>query len=276
MSENPYDNHALKEIYISIVRKSREVQQNCEYKHLEFLRFRSKLTRLVNTSRPHCRRNMNNLGSSFRHVSLSNFRNRKRSNSNLQQRSYGERRVVIPLVDFSHLPALIEESRRNNLEEKHLLNVKVGEQAPDFCLPDKDGNEVCLKQYKGKWLILYFYPKDNTKGCTIEALDFTANLETFEGMGAVVIGVSPDSPKSHQKFVDKHNLTVLLLSDEEKAVLEKYGVWQEKSMYGKTYFGVVRSTLIIDPKGTLAEIWEKVRVKDHAEKVKQRLAELQE
>jgi peroxiredoxin Q/BCP len=156
-----------------------------------------------------------------------------------------------------------------------MLKIKNGDNAPEFCLPDKDENSICLKDYKGKWVVLYFYPKDNTKGCTIEAIDFTSSLPDFSKLGAVVIGVSPDSPKSHQKFVDKHELKVLLVSDVDHKVLEEYGVWQEKSMYGKKYFGVVRSTLLIDPEGKIAEIWEKVRVKDHVLNVKERLIELQ-
>ena len=104
-----------------------------------------------------------------------------------------------------------------------MLKVNIGDSAPTFCLPDKDGNENCLENFKGKWVILYFYPKDLTSGCTIQAIDFTASLPEFEKMNTVVLGVSPDSPKSHQKFVDKHELKVLLLSDEEKTVLENYG-----------------------------------------------------
>ena len=156
-----------------------------------------------------------------------------------------------------------------------MLNVKVGDKAPEFCLHDTDEKEVCLKNFKGKWVVLYFYPKDNTKGCTIEAIDFTSKLNDFSKHGAVVLGMSPDSTKSHQKFTEKHDLKVQLLSDEKQDVLDKYGVWQEKSMYGKTYFGVVRSTVLIDPDGKIAEIWEKVRVANHVENVFEKLIELQ-
>jgi len=156
------------------------------------------------------------------------------------------------------------------------LKVKVGEKAPIFCLLDKDENEVCLNDFIGKWVVLYFYPKDNTKGCTIEAIDFTAQLSEFSKLGAVVLGISPDSAASHQKFTDKHELKVQLLSDTEHIVLEKFGIWQEKSMYGRTYFGVVRSTILINPEGKIAEIWEKVRVAMHVENVKNRLIELQQ
>ena len=156
-----------------------------------------------------------------------------------------------------------------------MLNVEIGDKAPEFCLPDKDGNKICLKDFIGKWVVVYFYPKDNTKGCTIEAIDFTSYLEDFERLNTQVLGISPDSPKSHQKFVDKHELKVLLLSDEDHSVLEKYGAWGEKSMYGKTYFGVIRSTLLINPEGKVAEVWNKVRVKDHVTNVKSKLMELQ-
>ena len=155
------------------------------------------------------------------------------------------------------------------------MRIKVGDPAPDFCLPETKSSEVCLKDLKGKWVVLYFYPRDNTKGCTLEAIDFTKAFAQFESLGAVVLGISPDSLSSHERFTEKHELKVRLLSDESKNVLEKYGVWQEKSMYGKTYFGVVRSTVIIDPQGRIAELWEKVRVKDHVKTVLERLKDLQ-
>ena len=153
--------------------------------------------------------------------------------------------------------------------------LEVGDKAPDFCLPNQDENEVCLRDLKGKWIVLYFYPKDNTPGCTTEACDFTQNLPDFEGLDAVVLGVSPDSPKKHRNFIEKKNLGITLLSDENKEVLESYGVWQLKKMCGKEYMGVVRSTFLIDPDGIIAEIWRNVRVKGHVEKVKERLKELQ-
>ncbi len=156
------------------------------------------------------------------------------------------------------------------------LILKVGDKAPEFCLYDKDENEICLKNFEGKWIVLYFYPKDNTKACTIEAIDFTAQLSEFSKLGAIIFGISPDSTTSHQKFTDKHELKIQLLSDTKHTVLEKYGIWQEKSMYGRTYFGVVRSTLLINPEGKIAEVWEKVRVAKHVENVKNRLIELQQ
>jgi peroxiredoxin Q/BCP len=150
-----------------------------------------------------------------------------------------------------------------------------GEQAPHFTLKDTNEGEVSLNDYQGKWVVLYFYPKDNTSGCTTEALDFTARIKEFDRLNSVVLGISPDSCKSHQNFTNKHNLSVNLLSDPEHQVLQKYGAWGEKSMYGKKYMGVLRSTVLINPDGHVAEIWPKVKVKDHAEEVKTRLEELQ-
>ncbi len=150
------------------------------------------------------------------------------------------------------------------------------EKAPHFCLPDKDNNRVGLKNFAGKWVVLYFYPRDGTKGCTQEALDFTEYLPDFEQMNAVVVGISPDSTESHQKFAQKHQLQVILLSDPEHTVSEQYGVWQLKKMYGREFYGVIRSTFIIDPEGTIAYSWRKVRVKNHVTNVNQKLKELQE
>lgn len=152
--------------------------------------------------------------------------------------------------------------------------METGMKAIDFTLPDSNGKDVTLSDYKGEWVVLYFYPKDNTKGCTDEALDFTAHLKDFNERKAVVIGVSPDSVKSHLKFIDTRSLTVTLLSDEEKKVLESYGVWQKKKMYGKEYMGVVRATFLIDTEGVIQRIWPKVRVKGHAEEVLAALDEL--
>ncbi len=154
------------------------------------------------------------------------------------------------------------------------MELEIGSPAIDFCLPDKDENEVCLKDFKGKWIVLYFYPKDNTSGCTREAKDFTALLNEFEKHNATIIGISPDPPKRHISFIIKHELKVLLLSDTDHKVLEQYGVWQLKKMYGREYYGIVRSTFLIDPEGKIAYIWRKVRVKGHAEAVLQKLIEL--
>jgi peroxiredoxin Q/BCP len=155
------------------------------------------------------------------------------------------------------------------------VKLKIGESAPQFSLPDTNEKDVSLKDFKGKWVVLYFYPKDNTSGCTTEALDFTARIKDFKNLNAVVLGISPDSCKSHQNFTQKHDLKVNLLSDTEKKVLKGYGVWQKKSMYGREYMGVVRTTYLIDPKGKIAEIWPKVKVKGHAEEVQNRIKELQ-
>ena len=147
--------------------------------------------------------------------------------------------------------------------------LKAGDRAPSFCLPDAKNKQVCLKDFKGKWLVLYFYPKDNTSGCTREAVDFSEHLSKFKRLGAAVVGVSPDSPTSHTNFINKHKLKVILLSDTEHKVLQDYGVWQKKSMYGREYYGVVRTTFVIDPKGKIKQMWEKVKVAGHADAVKE-------
>jgi peroxiredoxin Q/BCP len=146
--------------------------------------------------------------------------------------------------------------------------LKVGDKAPEFCLQDARNNEVCLTDFRGKWLVLYFYPKDNTTGCTKEAVDFSEHLSKFKKMGAAVIGVSPDSTVSHANFINKNNLKIILLSDPEHKVLNQYGVWQKKKMYGKEYYGVVRTTFVVDPKGNIRQSWEKVKVAGHADAVK--------
>lgn len=142
-----------------------------------------------------------------------------------------------------------------------------GDKAPDFTLPRDGGETVKLSQFKGKPVVLFFYPKDDTSGCTKEAVEFSARLDALHRAGAEVFGISPDSVKSHDKFRDKHGLTVTLLSDEEKQVLEAYGVWAEKSMYGKKYMGVERSTFIIGKDGKIARSWRKVKVPGHADEV---------
>jgi peroxiredoxin Q/BCP len=150
----------------------------------------------------------------------------------------------------------------------------IGEKAPDFCLPNQDNEEVCLRDLQGSWVVLYFYPKDNTPGCTTEALDFTAHIDEFRDLGATVLGVSPDSVKRHQNFIVKKELKVTLLADEEHKVCELYGVWQLKKNYGREYMGVVRSTFLIDPDGVIRAKWEKVRVKGHVEEVLKTLKEM--
>ncbi len=154
--------------------------------------------------------------------------------------------------------------------------LKVGDSAPQFCLKNQDENEICLKDLKGKWVVLYFYPKDNTPGCTTEACDFSEEFDRFVTLDAVILGVSPDSCASHRKFIDKKGLKITLLCDENKEVLKAYGAWGKKKMYGREYEGVIRSTFLIDPEGKIAHIWPKVRVKGHVEEVKKRLEELKE
>jgi peroxiredoxin Q/BCP len=155
------------------------------------------------------------------------------------------------------------------------VHLKKGAVAPEFCLPDKDNRDVCLHDFKGSWIVLYFYPRDSTSGCTREALDFSAARDDLEHLNAVVLGVSADSVESHRKFVEKHNLRVRLLSDIEHKILTRYGAWQLKKLYGKEFWGTVRSTVLIDPDGVIAYIWPKVQVKGHVEAVKQKLEELQ-
>jgi len=156
-----------------------------------------------------------------------------------------------------------------------MSEIKIGDKAPDFCLEDPDRGEICLEDHKGKWVVLYFYPKDNTKGCTLEALEFTAAEDDFKEKNAVILGVSPDSLKSHSNFRKKHELSINLLSDTEKDTLEAYGVWQKKKMYGREYMGVVRSTFLINSEGKIAHIWPKVRVAGHVDAVMEKLTELQ-
>ena len=143
--------------------------------------------------------------------------------------------------------------------------------APAFTLPNQDGKNVSLSDFKGKWLVLYFYPKDDTPGCTIEAIDFTKFIGQFQKAGTVVVGVSPDSQKSHCKFQEKHTLKIQLLSDESKKMLEMYGTWGKKKFMGREYMGVLRTTFLIDPKGKIAYIWENVKVNNHAQEVLERV-----
>ena len=145
--------------------------------------------------------------------------------------------------------------------------VQDGQAAPDFELPTGDGTSVKLAKLRGKTVVLYFYPKDDTSGCTVEAKDFTSLAHEFKAAGAEVIGISPDSVASHQKFAKKHGLEVRLAADEDKAVAGTFGVWVEKSMYGRKYMGVERSTFLIDKAGHIARSWRKVKVPDHAAEV---------
>ena len=149
-----------------------------------------------------------------------------------------------------------------------------GKKAPDFKLPGDADKTIHLGALKGSKVVLFFYPKDDTSGCTKEAIAFTDLAAKFKKAGAIVIGLSPDSVASHVKFRDKHGLKVPLASDEDKKVLEKYGVWVEKSMYGRKYMGVERSTFLIDEKGKIVRIWRKVKVPGHAEAVLDAVHEL--
>jgi len=143
--------------------------------------------------------------------------------------------------------------------------IEKGSKAPDFTLSADDGSEVTLSELRGKKVVLYFYPKDDTPGCTTQACDFRDAMPRFEGVDAVVLGVSPDSADSHRKFKDKFGLNFPLLADVDHEVAEAYGVWKERSMYGRKFMGIERSTFLIDEKGSVAEAWRKVKPAGHAE-----------
>ncbi len=153
--------------------------------------------------------------------------------------------------------------------------IETGKKAPEFTLPDHDGEPVRLSDLSGSWVVLYFYPKDDTPGCTTQACEFTEGIEAFEDLDAVVLGCSPDSPESHKRFIAKHDLAVRLLSDPDHRVMETYGAWGEKTNYGRTSQGVIRSTVLIDPDGRIVHHWPNVRAAGHAEQVREKLAELQ-
>jgi len=161
--------------------------------------------------------------------------------------------------------------------------IEIGDKAPFFSLPNQDGDTVSLKDYSGKWLVLYFYPKDDTSGCTKEACDFTDELDNFASLNAAVLGVSKDDLQSHRKFIHKYDLGIDLLSDPEKTVHKAYGAWGIKKQYGKEYEGTIRSTFIISPEGKIAMLWRNVRVRTkrkgeeitHASIVQAKLTELQ-
>ena len=146
-------------------------------------------------------------------------------------------------------------------------------EAYEFCLNDSHGEKHCLKDYAGKWIVLYFYPKDNTSGCTKEAVGFSEMKEKFKELGAEIIGISKDSEESHRKFIEKHGLKILLLSDPEHKILAKYGAWGLKKNYGREYYGVIRTTVLIAPDSKVVKEWHKVRVKGHVENVLNTLKE---
>lgn len=151
------------------------------------------------------------------------------------------------------------------------MSVDVGDKAPSFTLPTDGGGEISLKDLEGKTAILYFYPKDDTSGCTAQACDLRDAMPRFAGVDAVVLGVSPDPVASHARFREKHGLNFPLLADEKHEVSEAYGVWKEKSMYGRRYMGIERSTFLIDEGGTVTHAWRKVKPKEHADLVAEAL-----
>ncbi|PIR20203.1 MAG: thioredoxin-dependent thiol peroxidase [Deltaproteobacteria bacterium CG11_big_fil_rev_8_21_14_0_20_47_16] len=155
------------------------------------------------------------------------------------------------------------------------MPLHIGDVAPDFELYNQENQTKSARDYRGKYLILYFYPKDSTPGCTREACDFTANFSTFKNAGATIVGISPDSVKSHQKFIMNEALAIELLSDTEKTVAKAYMVWKRKKMAGKTYMGIERTTFIIDPNGKIAAIFPQVKVDGHWEEVLTSLNHLQ-
>lgn len=148
-----------------------------------------------------------------------------------------------------------------------MTTLQKGEKAPHFEGINQKGEKISLEGFSGKQLILYFYPKDDTPGCTAEACDLNDNYQSWTDRGYEVVGVSPDSMKSHQKFVEKYGLKFSLLSDEEKVILSAYGAWGEKQMYGKSYMGVLRKTFVIDEQGVIAEVFEKVDTKNHSDQI---------
>jgi peroxiredoxin Q/BCP len=160
-----------------------------------------------------------------------------------------------------------------NIEEK-IMSLEVGDKAPSFKLKNQDGKIISLADLKGKPVVLYFYPKDDTTGCTKEACNFRDEFPEFRKMKAEIIGVSVDSAESHKKFAGKYKLPFNLLADEKKEIVEKYGVWKEKNMYGKKYMGIERTTFVIDANGKIVKIFPKVKVDDHSKEVMEALKEL--
>ncbi|QTH40955.1 thioredoxin-dependent thiol peroxidase [Cohnella sp. LGH] len=168
--------------------------------------------------------------------------------------------------------SLQQQERQQPQQEPKYAQLHLGQPAPDFELPATNGGTVKLSDYRGRKVVLYFYPKDMTQACTQQACDFRDASSEYEGLGAVVLGISTDELKRHYKFTEKYELPFLLLSDPEHRVCELYGVWQDKQLYGRTYMGIVRSTFLIDEQGRLAQEWRNIRVKGHVDNVKQALA----
>lgn len=168
----------------------------------------------------------------------------------------------------------VKKSSKDKSAKAKAVELKVGQKAPDFTLPSDTGEKISLKDFRGKKVVLYFYPKDDTPGCTKEACSFRDNINQILERGAVVLGVSADSVESHKKFKEKYNLNFPLLSDEKHKVLEKYGVWKERNLYGKKFMGTERTTFIIDENGRIAHIFKNVKVDGHTEEVLRKLDEL--
>jgi peroxiredoxin Q/BCP len=145
----------------------------------------------------------------------------------------------------------------------------------DFCLSNQDNTEICLRDLRGKWVVVFFYPKDMTPGCTKEACEFSSRRDEFEDIDAVILGISGDSVESHLKFIEKENLSIILLSDKDKSIMSKYGIYRIKKMYGKESMGVVRTTVIISPDGVVKKIFNNVKVDGHIQKVKDTLIKFQ-
>jgi peroxiredoxin Q/BCP len=154
------------------------------------------------------------------------------------------------------------------------MSLDVGDKAPDFTLPTDGGGEISLKALKGNPVVVYFYPKDDTPGCTTEAKDFAGQYKKFAKAGAAIVGISKDSVKRHDNFKKKYGLPFVLASDEDGAACEAFGVWVEKSLYGRKYMGIERATFLIDAKGKIARVWHKVKVKGHADEVLEAVGEL--
>lgn len=169
---------------------------------------------------------------------------------------------------------LFEQLYYNKIIGDTEMKLKIGDMAPNFTSVTSDMSEFSLESLKGKWIVLYFYPKDNTPGCTNEACNFRDNMSRITSLGVEVIGISPDTPKSHQGFINKYNLNFKLLSDENKEICNLYGVLGEKTMFGKKVSGVIRSTFIIDDKGVIRYIFPKVKVEGHVDEVINKINEL--
>lgn len=153
--------------------------------------------------------------------------------------------------------------------------VSEGVKVPDLCLPNQDDTEICLRDLLGKWIVLYFYPKDLTPGCTTQACEFSTLVPDFKGLSAIILGVSADTTKKHRDFIAKHELNITLLSDTSKETLTRFGVYREKKMCGKTCMGIVRTTMIINPEGVVVKVYDNVKAAGHAQKVKADLEALQ-